>query len=631
MARSPPMDFFDHQERARRKTGLLVVYLSLAVVLTVLAVCLVFALAVDRSPRGDPALFGGVALGTLLVIAAGTIYKLLALGSGGRAIAEGLGGEPVSAGTQDPRERRLLHVVEEMAIASGVPVPTVYRLPRETAINAFAAGTSTDHAVVAVTDGALRRLTRDELQGVIAHEFSHALNGDMRLNLRLIGLLHGILLLGLAGRAILRGMGRGRGGRKGSGGASLIVGLGLLVVGYVGYFFARLIKAAISRQREFLADASAVQFTRNPGGIAGALRKIGGLAEGSRLESPGAEEVSHMLFGEGIGQAFLQVLATHPPIADRIRRIDPSFDGRIEEVPPDAGDSDEAVAIELGLTPIARDAAPAGPAVPRPAHVAARVGTLTPERIRRTRAALASIPPSVVEAARDPFGAQAVVFGLLLHEGEEPRLRQWQALERTVEPAVLRETRRLGVALAGLARPLRLPVVAQTVPALRLLSPAQARRFSAAVDALVQADHRVSLFEFAVGKLLQRHVVAGRPGGVRFHGLTPLRGDLALLLSALARHGQREEAAVERAFQAGAARVAGGTGGLALAPREACTLRALDQALGRIDLAAPPVKRRVVDAVAHCAMADDTVTPAEAEVLRAVSNAIGCPMPPFVD
>ncbi len=272
----------------------------------------------------------------LLVITIGSLYKMTMLSGGGESVALALGGRKVPANTRDLAERILLNVVEEMALASGTPVPPVYIMDDEEGINAFAAGTTPQNAVIGITRGAILTLKRDELQGVIAHEFSHILNGDMRLNIRLMGLLHGILVLALIGYMVLRIVGNSPGrvstrrssdDNKGAGGlilAILAAGVALLIIGYVGVFFAHLIKSAVSRQREFLADASAVQFTRNPSGIADALKKIGGWSKSSKITSPRAEESSHMFFGSAM---MLSFFATHPPLAQRIQRIDPNFKG----------------------------------------------------------------------------------------------------------------------------------------------------------------------------------------------------------------------------------------------------------------------------------------------------------------
>ena len=447
------MDYFQSQDVARRKTGLLVFYFVLAVILIILSVylaiqgVLVYAAPVseDEAIHGlsglwNPELFGWVALGTSSLIAGGSLYKIAALSGGGHTVAELLGGRLLRPDGADPDERRLLNVVEEMAIASGLPVPPVYLLENEPGINAFAAGHAPGDAVVAVTTGCLRHLSRDELQGVIAHEFSHILNGDMRLNIRLMGVLFGILVIGLTGWLIFRSTAnvsvnvRTRnddGDRKGFNPIPLI-GLALYVIGYVGVFFGNLIKAAVSRQREFLADASAVQFTRNPQGIAGALIKIGALAEGSRIQDPHAEEASHMFFGDavpGFGQ-FFGLLATHPPLVERIKRLDPSFSGDFSEV-------------RLEQPRRARAVRPAGAARRDPVHrgqgccAGGDDRPTTPELRGRTQGIM---PPTLAEVVREPLGAQAAVFALLLDPAESVRRTQLAWLQAYSLPAAVRET-----------------------------------------------------------------------------------------------------------------------------------------------------------------------------------------------
>ncbi len=330
------MDFFAQQARARKNTKVLVVYFVIAVLCIIASVYIVSLLIFygtasqepDSSPvelvLWDPQLLLYVVLGTLGVVVAGSLYKTLALAKGGSAVAESLGGRLVPADPADPDERKLRNVVEEMAIAAGVPVPKIYVLDDEQGINAFAAGHTPGDAALGVTRGCITLLDRDELQGVIGHEFSHILNGDMRLNLRLMGVIFGIVCLAVVGRILLYSRG-GRGRNP-----LMLLGLALIVIGAIGVFFGRLIQAALSRQREFLADASAVQFTRNPAGLSGALQKIGGF--GSKVESAHAGEASHMFFGNGVGKPFLNALATHPPLDQRIRAIDPDWDGTFESI-----------------------------------------------------------------------------------------------------------------------------------------------------------------------------------------------------------------------------------------------------------------------------------------------------------
>ena len=449
------MDFFQNQETARRKTGLLIVYFIAAVVLIVLLSYAIVAGAFlltgrhDRPPLHsvvdlwDPGLFALVSLGTLALIGGGSLYRVASLAGGGHSVAEMMGGRPLSSQTTDPDERKILNVVEEMAIAAGTPVPPVYLLEQEDGINAFAAGYAPGDAVIGVTRGCIQNLTRDELQGVIAHEFSHILNGDMRLNIRLIGALYGILLISMTGWIIFRSTAYGNsydnrrdGDRRGSNPWPM-VGLALYVLGYIGVFFGNLIKAAVSRQREFLADASAVQFTRNPDGIAGALKKIGALAEGSRVRAPEAQEASHLFFGDAVGH-LLGMFATHPPLVERIRRIDPSFEGDFSKVRVGIADGPRP---EAGLPTTLRPPVRTGRGVVgfSPAQMVNRIGTVEPQQLAYASSVLSSLPDSLRALAYEPFGARAIVFALLVdNESEAVQATQLDRLAAHAEPELVR-------------------------------------------------------------------------------------------------------------------------------------------------------------------------------------------------
>lgn len=342
------MDFFAQQDRARTKTTALVVYFVLAIVFIVgsVYVASLMILHFTQVPAypgepvalpslrtvepWDPQLLGWVVVCTMGVVVLGAAYKFWRLSRGGSEVAEELGGRLLADDPTDADERQLRNIVEEMALAANVPVPKVYVLDNDAGINAFAAGHSAKDAAIGITRGGMTLLTRDELQGVIGHEFSHLLNGDMRLNIRIMGVLFGIVCLTVIGRVLLYSRGGGNRGRA----PMMLMGVALLVIGALGVLFGRLIQAALSRQREMLADASAVQFTRNPAGLAGALRKIGSV--GARIDSPHAGEASHMFFENGLGKPVFGWMATHPPLAERIRAIDPSWDGRFEAVEPKA-------------------------------------------------------------------------------------------------------------------------------------------------------------------------------------------------------------------------------------------------------------------------------------------------------
>jgi len=660
------MNFFEYQADARRRTTLLVAYYALAVVFIILALYAVVAalvhydaLVTPEAPTNwlalwDPVLLGWVALGTGGLILVGTLYKIVALSAGGDSVATLLGGQPVSSNTQDPAERRLLNVVEEMAIASGARIPRVYVLNGEDGINAFAAGLSPANAVIAVTRGAIRQLNRDELQGVIAHEFSHIFNGDMRLNLRLIGVLNGILLIALVGYGIFRGLAQSRvrlrSDKKGGGGALILallaVAVAMIVIGYIGVFFARLIKSAVSRQREFLADASAVQFTRNPGGIAGALKKIGGLLQGSRLEAPRAEEASHLFFANGLRSSFLGLMATHPPLAERIRRLDPTFQGEIERLGEDRGETDAGAFLAsadeesapLRLTDSAATESAPPPPLPsisiEPAHVVGQVGTMAPEHLVYAAGLLSALPAGLREAVRDPVSAQAVVFGLLLSRAPQVRDRQLKVLESGARPALHRETVRLAPLVRNVRPEARLPLAELALGTLGHLFAPQYRTFRDLAVQLAGADAEIDLFEYVLLRIMTRNLDPlfgmGKRRAVRYSGLASLVGECSTLLSAIAWFGTEAADAASAAFAKGAAEL-GDVPGLALLSGSQASLETMDAALDRLADADPATKQKLVAACAACVSADGKVTVEEAEALRAVAEALECPIPPFVD
>lgn len=597
------MDFFERQAQSQRNTKWLLFYFLLAVVCIIVVLQVVFALALKISPF-DPGLFGYVAGGVVVVVTLGSVIKTLELAQGGQAVAAMLGGVPISQHPADLDEQKVLNVVEEMALASGVPVPEIYVLPDET-INAFAAGHGPGDTAIGITRGAIVRLTRDELQGVIAHEFSHILHGDMRLNVRLIGLLNGILCLAIIGGILMR-MGfysdLGRSRRDNNGGAAVIIftigGVALYIVGYIGVFFGNLIKAAVSRQREFLADASAVQFTRNPAGIAGALWKIGQFQ--SRISSPHAQEASHLFFGNGVGDS---LFATHPPLEERIKAIDPNFQPpAIEEMPasmPPSLPSDEPMSSLLSAF---------GGGAPASTYSA--------------------LPDFVVRESRELLGACALVFALLLDERDEFRQAQLKAF--SVDDALKNETLKNFARRREIAPGQRLALVDLVIPTLRHFSPEQYAGFQENVRLLVESDREISLFEFVLQKVLLRHLglyfsrSTGTP--VKYTSATPLLPDAGIVLSALTSVGPEDAASRDGAYAAGF----GALGAANFPPRQsALDLARVNTALDRLAMASPDVKRLVLAACRQAIVQDGRVEQAEYELLRAVADSLDCPMPPL--
>jgi Zn-dependent protease with chaperone function len=650
-ARIPGMDFFDAQDRARRNTALLVVYFVLAVVLMIVAlyVAVLLILGFSGDMEGvswfNPPLLAAVTLITLLIVFSGSAYKTMELRSGGATVASMLGGTRIPPHSTDLAERRLLNVVEEMAIASGVSVPPVYVLKKESSINAFAAGFTPDDAVIGVNQGTLDQLTRDELQGVIAHEFSHLLNGDMRFNVRLIGILHGILLIAIIGYYLLR-FSPGRSDRDNKGaGFVVLLGLAAMVIGYIGLFFGRLIKAAVSRQREYLADASAVQFTRNPDGIAGALKKIGGLANQSYVASPEAETASHMFFGSAFPRWANSLFATHPPLADRIRRIDPQFDGRFPRL------EDRAAGRRKEKIPVAA-AAPASPPVAgmrldtilplpqarrlalSPEQLIAAVGAPTSQHIGYSEEFLRRLPEPLVQALREPFSARGVVLAMLLEDSAERRTWQIQEIERREGEGTRRAVAQLAPHVAGLPRFARLPILELLERTLRDLAPNQYASFRKTVLVMIESDRKVSLFELILYHVLltglDRAFGQAAATRVRFTSVRAIRPQAMTLLAALARLGTPQAPLAAAAFRR-ATELLDSTAPAELPPTdEGVAVDRLHHALRDLAASSPAVKRRLLSAATVCVAADGTVAVEEAELLRAVASALDCPIPPIV-
>lgn len=637
-------NFYQRQTDARRTTKWLVVVFILAVIAMVATVFLATIGLIEAS--GKSQLFADSAAGyspkawnvplgtggfTLALIAGGTLFKLAQLRGGGTTVAENLGAQRVPQNTTDPVERRLVNVVEEMALASGVPVPPVYMLKDEKAINAFAAGYSPSDAVVAVTQGTAEQLTRDQLQGVVAHEFSHILNGDMRLNIRMIGVLHGILLMGLLGRLLFNIAARGGNRRSSKGDPTiyfLAVGLALVIIGYLGTFFGGLIKAAISRQREYLADASAVQFTRNPEGIAGALKRIGAFVSGSRLKNVHAAELSHMYFGQGVWEGFTGLLATHPPLEKRILALEPRWDGKFPAVPKIPAALTE-LGTAAGLVGLAAGADEVPLEVVR--HSPEQVGSPTETHREYAAELIDRLPPEIRSAVQEPYGGRAVMFALLLDSNQEIREQQFNALTKTISPDVVDLTRKLDPVIRAVDPRARLALVDLALPALRTMTKEQYRRFSQAFKKLVEADNRIAAFEWMLHSVLLRHLrpqfEPTRPPRVAYYSLARLEHEVGILLSTLANldnSGKR----VEHSFRHAAEMLPEIS--VPLLPASECTLPALQKALETIRTVAPKHRHQIIEAAADLICYDRDVSIKEAELFRGMCDMLDCPMPPLL-
>lgn len=651
------MDFYSRQAAARSQSRWLVMGFFLALLAVALSLDIVLFTFMASGQAGHPAVaplgfastHPGVAIfSTLLVMGVlglASFYKSLELRGGGGVVARNLGGVLVAPDTTDTRKKRLLNVVSEMAIASGVPMPEVYVLEQEQAINAFAAGHTPANAAVTVTQGALERLNRDELQGVIGHEFSHILNGDMRLNVQLMGWLFGLFVVALIGRLIVNFSPRNR---RDSNNGIIALGFAVMVLGYVGLFLGRLLQSAVSRQRERLADASGVQFTRNPQGLKSALVKIAALPDGSLLATPHAEQAAHMFFADGLNRLF----ATHPPLLERIRELDPQFDesaiarvgaemeriGQAQMAQVDAPDNlrgasgDPAGPVRMADAEAPGDAP--GNAVPArvpassfaPGEVSALAASPAPRHMEHARTIQAALP-DLVREFQSPGRAQALVLALLLSKDPNTRRAQFELLGRTLSVANFAVIQQIEAQVASIDPMLRLPALQQVFPSLRRAPLEQRQALAQLASALIHADGGVDAFEFSLAKLLETLLNDDLGAGVA-HGdlsLENAEAEIRTLLATLAQVGASDRPGAELAFDAGIRGIfPQGTG--AFAPLGNWPQQ-LSAALPKLDRLTPAAKKSLIEAMVRTIASDSVMTEAESELLRTVCALLHCPLP----
>ncbi len=673
------MDFFAAQELRRKKTKWLVLMYLAAVAVTILGIYAVaelgFSVGVPAESGGDtrggyessrlhfqfhPWLLGVVALANLIVIGGASLFKIAELRSGGHHIAAQMGGVRVPPSTTDPDLRRLLNVVEEMALASGISVPPVYVMEHEPGINAFAAGYSPADAVIGVNRGTLNLLNRDELQGVIAHEYSHILNGDMRMNIRLIGLLFGIQMIAMIGYFFLRTMGQGgrrrsSGKGEGNGGFILAMAIALLVFGSVGQFFARLIKASISREREFLADASAVQFTRYPQGIGGALKVIAATKGGSVIHSDEAEELSHMFFANCFSSSFASMFATHPALPKRIGKLEPNFDGNYSAwfaVRQQIAEKRERkrLAAKQEQAELSSMISPLGKLFPQdivdrfpidPIFLLSAIGSPVKADMKRSQALIRQLPENIRVAAQHPFSARCVAFAMLASDVPALRDQQLELLSRQENQATLETTHRLMDGIGRLHLIFRLPVMELVQGSLADLSVKQYPKFRDTIEQLVQLDRRTSLFEFVVRHHLLMHLdrrfsYRKRPK-VKYSRPSDVKQEIEMMLSAFASasatgsvvetNTQPDDSVVLEAYRLGMQVVGFGDASESQAQLASWEIEQLEKCMQTLHHASPQLKKTFLHAAAVLITYDHEITVAEAEFFRAVAESLDCPVP----
>lgn len=626
------MDFFERQDKARKKTWLLVLYFTVAIILIVAAVNLCFYLIfqfTETYPDSSQSWFSGqlwlyVSGITLAIILLGSLFRFTSLLSGGKAVAEMAGARLLDLNTSDDDEKKYINVVEEMSIASGTPMPVLYVMDNEPGINAFVAGYKPTEAVMVVTKGTLQQLDRDELQGVIGHEYSHILNGDMRINIRLMAILAGILIIGQIGQVLLRGSGRlslNRRGKGGGQGALILLGIALMVIGYIGLFFGRLIKAGISRQREFLADASSVQFTRNPKGIAGALYKIKQSTYGTLLNNSHAEDMSHMCFGESLHVGMQSLLATHPPLDERIRAVDASY-LKIQRARDIIKQRNEEKSKQNNFSESAGIHTSS-------ADISGSIGNPAEQHMLYAVLMHQAFNASLMHEVHDNTGAKAVIYALLLADMDMQS--GLECLRNQGEQVLVEKLQHIHEDIGQLNQRHRLPLIDLALPALKQLGEADIAKFLKTTEALISDDNKYTLFEFVLLTILKKHLSpgAGQADKVKFYSFNAVLEELKLLLSLIVHTSQQNEEKKQAIFEAGMLSFGGKE--FSRLSMNQCKPKAITAVLNKLSLLSPLLKKSVIEACADAIVEDGIVMPAEAELLRALSESLDCPMPPLLD
>ena len=615
------MHFFKHQDQARRKTGILILFFVLAVILIMLAVnavaFFIFSSGDDYVMRFNNWMQNTywehpTALAVLLMMF-GSLNRYFELSSGGRAVAKMVSAKPVDLNSNVKNEIKYINIVSEMSIASGVPMPLLYVMDRESGINAFVAGFKPTEAVMVVTKGALESLSRDELQGVVAHEFSHILNGDMRINIRLMAILAGILTMGQFGKVLMFSSGRGRSSKNS--GPLILIGLTLFLIGYIGLFFGRLIKSAISRQREYLADSSAVQFTRNPKGIAGALYRIKESVRGGCLKSNRAEEMSHMCFSNTLNIFFGSLLATHPDLDMRINAIDPSF-----------------IKIKNAKNIIKkregeRKSAMTGSSI-QSSNLVNMIGNPESQHLVYAAMLYRSLSAPVMRFLHSRTEVQYLMYALIISGMERDsglsylsEICSQQCRDKTTQALELVE---------GLEKRQYLPVVDLSLPVLKTMNKKDKKDFVDAMDGLVKLDRRVTMFEFMLLVICKQHLDEGsdKIDSVACHSFKPVLEDIRLLISLMVQVSRQTSDKIDGVFKRAMKTFV--IDDIEMIPVKECNFDMLGKSLIRLNGLSPLLKKSLITVCADCVIDDGVIMPSEGELLRAVAESLDCPMPPLL-
>ena len=622
------MDFFEHQSRAKSKSVKLYVLFSFVVLFISFLVFSLLSWFIERSDRlGDLAWSPFFLISTLWVVCfliiGISLSKIKELSGGGWVVAKALGGELITSSSQNPLKRRILNIVEEMAIASGVQVPPVYLL-KENSINAFAAGYSTEDAVIGVTIGCLEKLNREQLQGVMAHEFSHILNGDMRINIRMTGIIFGIVFIARAGQSIMDSHDDPFYPEEEGKSRWYLLGIGLYIIGILGAYLGAIIRSSVSRQREFLADASAVQFTRNAEGIVGALECIGGYSKGSRIWNPKSRQFCHMFFGP----CMKNLMATHPPIEKRIRRIIPSWNKAF----PNTNQISEGKIFEKNN--FKRNSFTGNqferrkPSKFEHTSVEGHKSRASSQKsIMHAQDLLKKIPRELTVQTQDSFGSNCLLFAMLLDPHHSIQKKQISLINHYTDSKISQHTQKIFPYLTSISCEEKLVLIEMAASKLSFLSPEQVKNFESVINMLIKEDKKFQLFEWSLLKLVNHKIKHIRTPNRQIHGRKQILSRLNecnIILSTLAHYGKDNEDP-NLAYNVGFKHLSSNKK-RKLINKKDCTFSKLDLAIDRLNDLNLRAKKKFLEACEITALHDKNICETETQIIRTVASSLGYPL-----
>ncbi|MGE4349976.1 MAG: M48 family metallopeptidase [Candidatus Berkiella sp.] len=645
------MNFFEHQDKARRKSKILILYFVLALLIMIFAMnAAVYGILYYtsqqvpdlRSLMNEP-LWLYISLTLTIIIVSGSLFKMYALRGGGTSVANMVNARRILTDTSDFHEKRLIHIVEEMSIASGVPMPALYIMDKEMGINAFVAGITPKDTVLVVTKGSLENLNREELQAVIGHEFSHIFNGDMKINIRLMAILAGILLIGNVGSIVLRGAGHSSGSKrrdgKGGGGVIIIllIALVMIIFGYLGLFLGRIIKAAVSRQRELLADACSVQYTRYPQGLASAFKRMLILEQGSKLKSSQAEEINHLCFGEAMSFTFFNSLfATHPPLDQRIKAIDPygkytllNNTAQEEKLSGDVTGA-KKTNLESVLAPIMYTmAATASTANTHAETMKNSIGNPSDAHFEHAKNIHNLLPEALLDRARNKEKVEYLYYGLILRRYKN-KTSIIEHLSKTLNKAELESIYEIYEMLKSLPLETLVPLFDISLPAFSENPLEKRNAIYNRIEALSQTL-KPSLFRFALLTLLGKQLTESTRASDRpkYYSLDSVREEIATLFAFVTNYSYSDEAQRNEHF-------ANIVNALLSEPIEKPNIKVFKaiqfrNVLEKLNKLTPELKEKIISSCVELVLSDNHVKIQEAEIIRVISGCLDSPMPPFIN